>query len=228
MTQRKKKMCKICSNEVNENSVIQTLDCSNCPDLIEIPMIKNLRELKCRFCPNLTKIPRIPSLEFMDCSYCEKLKTIESLNLIELHCAGCHGIIKINDFKKLITLDCTFCQNLAEIRGNDNLRNLTCVESMGIRELEIPGLQTLDCSSTCVTKISSYDPKKINCSYCPYLNEISISKDQDRNLEELFCHHCISLKELPANLKKLQKLDCSSCQQLAPIPQYENLKQIIS
>jgi len=86
-------MCIICTGDYVGLNVV---DCSECKNVTEIPVIPGLKELSCWGCPNLTKIPAIPGLKVLDCSYCVNLKEIPVIpGLINLVCHCSRSLIEI-------------------------------------------------------------------------------------------------------------------------------------
>ncbi len=201
-------MCIICRKDYNDKYV--EIDCSGCPDLVKVPLINGLKKLNCSGCQNLIEITPNSYLKILNCSGCQKITKIDG-----------------RDFDNLSSIDCSMCENLNEICNFKKLRTLVCAGNMRLREIDIDCLQKLFCSSTSITKISTNDPKCIDCSKCPYLEEIIIKKPTERKLKKLCCH-TTSLKELPQGLENLVELNCSNCDKLTEIPFYENLQFLIA
>ena len=64
-------MCLICEGRIFE--VKEELDCGDCSNVTEIPVIPGLKKLWCSDCISLKKIPDIPGLEKLWCVNCPLL-----------------------------------------------------------------------------------------------------------------------------------------------------------
>ena len=77
-------------------TTIEILNCSSCPLLKEIPLIKGLRTLDCFHCPLLKEIPQIKGLQVLDCYNCPLLKEIPQIEGLQyLDCSNCPLLINI-------------------------------------------------------------------------------------------------------------------------------------
>lgn len=127
-------MCKICREEIEPG--IETLDCSGCTELKEIPVISGLRVLVCSHCPGLTEIPIIRGLQTLNCWNCNGLTKIPIIHgLRELICFNCLNLTELPLIPGLQTIDCSYCSKLSNIPFIQGLRNLYCIDCRNLIEL---------------------------------------------------------------------------------------------
>ena len=143
-------MCRICQGKISLDEY--TLDCSYCPHVTEIPVLKKLTILYCIGCTSLTKICNSPKLEKINCSHCPLLTDIPVINSLKmLSCEFCPLIKIIPSFPDLLTIMCNGCENLTEISDN-------------------PNLLSLDCSGcNLLIKIPNHIVEFLYCTNCPFL-----------------------------------------------------------
>jgi len=113
-------MCLVCECRKNNNYFrilhIETLDCSFCEKVQEIPIIHSLKILYCEGCSNLRKIGRYNSLLELDCRMCPELEEIGPFPVIkDIDCWNCPKLKKIHHSPLLKSLGCGLCNSLLEI-----------------------------------------------------------------------------------------------------------------
>ena len=151
-------MCLICSGgHKNLSPVIKELNCSGCPTLERIPVLKNITQLICSGCPKLRQIQPGSKFKLLECANCPKLKKIPASNTTYMiTCNGCSDLEEIGLQPLLVGLVCSNCPKLKEIPYSGYLEELDCN----------------GCSS--ITSIQAvYDTDYVSCENCLNLRSIS-------------------------------------------------------
>ena len=79
------------------------LDCSNCPSLVNIPVINELQTLYCDYCPRLMSLPVINGLQELVCSFCPLLTNIPHINTLRtLYCCNSPLLYIPRKYRKLL------------------------------------------------------------------------------------------------------------------------------
>jgi hypothetical protein len=142
-------MCIVCEHKNLDG--LQSLNCSNCPLLTNIPMIEGLQSLNCSNCPLLTDIPMIEGLQYLYCSNCPLLTNIPMIEGLQyLYCSNCPLITNIPMIKGLQNLNCSNCPLLTNIPMIKGLRQLNCSNSRSLTELNINDTNTCVYRDGCV------------------------------------------------------------------------------
>jgi len=173
---------------------LETLQCSNCPNLQQISTISNkasnkLEILSCADCVELTTLPSIlpfleklvcsnsilselpllPKLEYLDCSYCPYIEKLIPDN---------RGLVNGSSLSFLKYLDCRECSELKYLPE------------------KLSHLKLLICLLTSITKISHtyISLEKLDCSFCDAIPKLPYFS----NLKKINVSFCSkSLKESP-------------------------------
>ncbi len=121
-------------NKINEIGIenITELWFHNCPNILEIPYLPNLKLLQCSR-TNITSIPYIEKLELLHCCMCPNLTEIPYFpNLRELQCFYTN-IKSISPMEKIKLLVCSPCPNLHKISYCFSLNILYCDDYLKIK-----------------------------------------------------------------------------------------------
>ena len=120
-------MCIICTGEYKNIPDIETINCSGCTELKEIPVIPSLKYLYCNECTALTTFPALPNLALLVCYECTGLIALPVLpRLRELHCYGCTGLTILAGLPNLKDLNCGGCIRLIILPVLPRLEYIYC------------------------------------------------------------------------------------------------------
>ena len=112
-TYKKTEMCIICTGEYKGETAI---NCSDCPSLKEIPVIKGVRELLCRNCPSLTKISVIEGLQELECYNCPFLTKIPVIQELQgLYVSNCPLLVTITRTRTMAYTRCKWLERTPEM-----------------------------------------------------------------------------------------------------------------
>jgi Leucine-rich repeat (LRR) protein len=235
------------NDSITINNILRqrALDISG-TDVVKIPKsLVKLERLECQDCPLLTKIPEtLVNLYFLNCSGCPLLTNIPItlVNLTQLNCRNCPLLTEIpGTLVHLEKLSCSGCPLMVippSIReGLIDCKGEACDRASVDQELEefvriikrnrkndsitinnILRQRALDISGTDVVKIpkSIVKLEELDCHDCPLLTDIPETLVNLRYF--LNCSGCPMLTNIPETLLDLYTLNCQDCPLLRNIP----------
>ena len=89
------------------NDYYTQINCSDCIDLISLPMWPNITHISCTNCPNLVDLPLWPSIIEFSCANCPNLQTLPNWeNIIYINWVNCPKLTNLPMWSNILSVNC--------------------------------------------------------------------------------------------------------------------------